>query len=128
MTAAELGRRLAKYGRSDDSARQMNSDELGHPLPEKDTCPKHQREWSLARQFELKCEKRYINEMTSFIKAREDYEDRIKELNEKAETQRLLFADAVEEAVNKKISNEDVSNVETVDSSSQDVVNEAESE
>ena len=56
------------------------------------------KEWSLARQFELKCEKKYINEMTSFIKAREDYEDRIKELNEKAETQRILFADAVEEA------------------------------
>ena len=51
-----------------------------------------------ARQFELKCEKKYINEMTSFIQARQDYEDRIKELNEKAETQRLLFADAVEEA------------------------------
>jgi len=36
--------------------------------------------------------------MTSFIQARQDYEDRIQELNEKAETQRLLFADAVEEA------------------------------
>ncbi|CAH0373061.1 unnamed protein product [Pelagomonas calceolata] len=98
MKAAELGRRLAKYGRSDDSARQMNSDELGHPLPEKNTCDRHMKEWSLARQFELKCEKKYINEMTSFIKAREDYEDRIREMSDKAETQRLLFADAVEEA------------------------------
>ena len=77
MKAAELGRRLAKYGRSDDSARQMNSDELGHPLPEKDTCPKHTKEWSLARQFELKCEKKYINEMTSFISDRAEYEERI---------------------------------------------------
>ena len=39
--------------------------------------------------------------MTSFIQARADYEDRIKELNEKAETPRLLFADAVEEATYK---------------------------
>ena len=98
MKAVELARRLAKYGRSDDYARELHSDQLGKALPEKDTCKRHKREYTLAEQFELKCEKRYINEMTKFITESRAHEEVLREASRKADEQRLLFADAVEEA------------------------------